>query len=42
VEHPQQLPEALARALASGKPAVVNVAIDGIAAPTFTAGVAAH
>jgi acetolactate synthase-1/2/3 large subunit len=41
VERPEQLPAALARAVASGKPAVVNVVIDGVAAPTFSSG-AAH
>lgn len=38
VERPEQLEPALARALASGKPACVNVVIEGIAAPTFAAG----
>jgi acetolactate synthase-1/2/3 large subunit len=41
VERPEQLPAALARAVAAGKPAVVNVVIDGVAAPTFT-GTAHH
>ena len=41
VERPGQLPAALARAVASAKPAVVNVVIDGVAAPTFT-GAAQH
>jgi acetolactate synthase-1/2/3 large subunit len=38
VERADQLPSALARAIASGKPAVVNVVIDGVAAPTFSSG----
>ena len=42
VERADQLPEALARALASGKPSVVNVVIDGVAAPTFASGAATH
>jgi thiamine pyrophosphate-dependent acetolactate synthase large subunit-like protein len=42
VERPEQLPAALARAIASGKPAVVNVVIDGVAAPTFTSSAAHH
>ena len=33
-----ELEPALARALAAGRPAVVNVMIEGLAAPTFTAG----
>ncbi|HUF92908.1 MAG TPA: thiamine pyrophosphate-binding protein [Candidatus Limnocylindria bacterium] len=41
VERPAQLDAALARAVASGRPACVNVLIDGVAAPTFKAG-AAH
>jgi acetolactate synthase-1/2/3 large subunit len=41
VERPAQLEAALARAVASGRPACVNVVIDGVAAPTFKAG-AAH
>ena len=36
VDRPEQLAPALARVIASGKPAVVNVVIDGVAAPTFT------
>jgi acetolactate synthase-1/2/3 large subunit len=36
VERPSQLDGALARAVASGRPACVNVMIDGVAAPTFT------
>jgi len=35
---PDELEPALARALASGRPAVVNVAIEGLAAPTFGGG----
>jgi acetolactate synthase-1/2/3 large subunit len=42
VEAASQLPGALERAVASGKPAVINVMIDGVAAPTFAAGTAAH
>jgi acetolactate synthase-1/2/3 large subunit len=42
VERPGELAGALERAVASGKPAVVNVLIDGVAAPTFTAGTPAH
>jgi acetolactate synthase-1/2/3 large subunit len=42
VEHPDQLPAALGRAIASGKPAVVNVVIDGVPAPTFTGGAGGH
>jgi thiamine pyrophosphate-dependent acetolactate synthase large subunit-like protein len=38
VERPAQLDAALARAVASGRPACVNVVIDGAAAPTFTSG----
>ena len=38
MERADQLPPALVRAIASGKPAVVNVVIDGVAAPTFTGG----
>jgi acetolactate synthase-1/2/3 large subunit len=41
VDRPDQLGPALARAIASGKPAVVNVMIDGIAAPAF-AGTGGH
>lgn len=41
-ERPEQLAGALQRAVASGKPAVVNVMIDGVAAPTFGGGAAAH
>ena len=42
VERPERLAPALARAVASGKPSVVNVVIDGVAAPTFGTGSAAH
>jgi acetolactate synthase-1/2/3 large subunit len=35
VEHGRDLGPALDRALASGRPACVNVMIDGVAAPTF-------
>ena len=42
VESAEQLPSALARAIGSGKPAVVNVVIDGVAAPTFASGGAIH
>jgi acetolactate synthase-1/2/3 large subunit len=42
VERADQLPSALARAIASGKPAVVNVVIDGVAAPIFPSGGASH
>ena len=36
VEHAADLPAALERAVASNKPAVVNVVIDGVPAPTFS------
>jgi acetolactate synthase-1/2/3 large subunit len=42
VERPGQLHDALARAVAARAPSVVNVVIDGVAAPTFAAGAAAH
>jgi acetolactate synthase-1/2/3 large subunit len=42
VERPEDLGPALERAVASGKPAVVNVLIEGVAAPTFTPGAAGH
>jgi acetolactate synthase I/II/III large subunit len=42
VERAADLPAALERAVASGKPAVVNVVIDGVAAPTFGVATAAH
>ena len=38
VERPDALAGAQARALAAGKPAVVNVMIDGVPAPTFSGG----
>ena len=41
VERPDQLDAALARAAGSGRPACVNVVIDGVAAPTFQSA-AAH
>ena len=37
VERPEELAPALGRALASGRPACVNVVIDGVAAPTYSA-----
>jgi acetolactate synthase-1/2/3 large subunit len=37
VERPEELGPALERAIASGLPACVNVTIDGVAAPTYTA-----
>ena len=37
VERPEDLAPALGRALASGLPACVNVMIDGVAAPTYSA-----
>jgi acetolactate synthase-1/2/3 large subunit len=42
VERPEELAPALARALGAGRPAVVNVLIDGVAAPTFAAGASGH
>jgi acetolactate synthase-1/2/3 large subunit len=42
VERPEELGPALARAIASGTPAVVDVRIDGVAAPTFTAVASGH
>jgi acetolactate synthase-1/2/3 large subunit len=42
VARPEELAPALARAVASGRPACVNVAIEGVAAPTFTARPASH
>ena len=42
VERPEELEAAMARAVASGRPACVNVAIEGVAAPTFKARGAAH
>ena len=38
VRRADELEPALARALAAGRPAVVNVAIEGLAAPTFSGG----
>jgi acetolactate synthase-1/2/3 large subunit len=38
VHRADELEPALARALAAGRPAVVNVMIEGLAAPTFTGG----
>jgi acetolactate synthase-1/2/3 large subunit len=42
VERPEELGPALARAAASGKPACVNVVIDGVAAPTYGAAARGH
>jgi acetolactate synthase-1/2/3 large subunit len=42
VENAADLPAALARAVASGKPAVVNVVIDGVPAPLFGQPTASH
>jgi thiamine pyrophosphate-dependent acetolactate synthase large subunit-like protein len=42
VERPEELEAALARAVASGRPACVNVAIESVAAPTFKARGPAH
>ncbi|HKZ06277.1 MAG TPA: thiamine pyrophosphate-binding protein [Methylomirabilota bacterium] len=42
VESPGDLDAALARAVASGRPAVINVMIDGVPAPTYRAGAGAH
>lgn len=42
VERAEELEPALARAVASGKPACVNVMIDGVAAPTYRRGPGAH
>jgi len=42
VERAADLPAALERAVASGKPAVVNVLIDGVPAPTFGKPTASH
>jgi acetolactate synthase-1/2/3 large subunit len=42
VERPEDLGPALARALASGKPACVNVMIDGVAAPTYGSAARGH
>src|SRR4029453_11069156 len=37
VERPEELEAAMARAVASGRPACVNVAIEGVAGPAFKA-----
>ena len=45
VEYPGDLDAALARsvaAVAAGRPAVINVMIDGVPAPTYRAGAGAH
>jgi acetolactate synthase-1/2/3 large subunit len=42
VERPEELAPALARAVASGKPACVNVMIDGVPAPTYGAAARGH
>ncbi len=42
VEHPDELEPALDRAVRSGRPACVNVTIDGLAAPTFQARAEGH
>jgi acetolactate synthase-1/2/3 large subunit len=42
VERAEDLEPALARAVASGKPACVNVMIDGVPAPTYRAAAGAH
>ena len=42
VTDPSGLDPALARALASGRPACVNAEIDGVAAPVFSRGAAGH
>ena len=42
VERAEDLEPALGRAVASGKPACVNVMIDGVAAPTYRATPGAH
>ena len=42
VERAEDLEPALARAVASGKPAVVNIMIDGVPAPTYRATPGAH
>ena len=42
VERPEELAPALARAIESGRPACVNVAIEGVAAPIFKARVGPH
>jgi acetolactate synthase-1/2/3 large subunit len=35
VERPEEIAPAVARAIRSGRPACVNVALEGVAAPTF-------
>jgi acetolactate synthase I/II/III large subunit len=42
VESPGDLDAALARAIASGRPACINVTIDGVPAPTYRAGAGSH
>lgn len=42
VERPEELAPAVARAIASGRPACVNVAIDGVPAPTFKTRASSH
>jgi len=42
VEYPGDLDAALARAIASGRPACINVTIDGAPAPTYRAGAGSH
>jgi acetolactate synthase-1/2/3 large subunit len=42
VERPEDLGPALARAVASGKPACVNVMIDGVGAPTYDVSTRGH
>jgi acetolactate synthase-1/2/3 large subunit len=42
VERPEDLGPALTRAVESGKPACVNVLIDGLAAPTYAAAARGH
>jgi acetolactate synthase-1/2/3 large subunit len=42
VEYPADVEPALARAIASGRPACLNVMIDGVPAPTYRAGAGAH
>ena len=42
VDHPADLDPAFARALASGRAAVINVAIDGVPAPTYRKSAGTH
>ena len=42
VEAPEDVEPAIARAVKSGRPACINVAIDGVAAPTYRAGPPSH